>query len=92
VAATTMAKEPAENEKAAGPGGEPAKVLSSLKVRQEDQQIIAKIAALRGISIEVLFMEKDVRTFFRHLLIEETGKERDHQRKQLEAEHRKDRR
>jgi hypothetical protein len=81
-----MAKE-LKNDEPSDQAGEPAKKLSSLKVRQEDQQIIAKIAALRGLSIEALFMEKDVRTFFRHLLINETREEQERQKRHLAAEH-----
>lgn len=51
------------------------KKKSSLKVAPADQQIVAKVAAHRGLSIEELFKEKDVQEFFRHLLLAEMKKE-----------------
>lgn len=48
---------------------------STLKVSQDAQRLVAKIAAHRNKSVEELFEMKDVREFFTHLLIEEMRKE-----------------
>ena len=51
------------------------KKLSSLKVRPPVQRLVAKIATHRNMSIEGLFEEEDVQTFFKHLLLAEMKKE-----------------
>lgn len=54
------------------PGDEPE---STLKVWRSDQQIVAKVAAHRGLTIKELFREQDVQDFFKHLLLAEMQKE-----------------
>lgn len=44
---------------------------STLKVAQEDAQLVGKIAAHRKRSVRDLFKMKDVQDFFSHLLLEE---------------------
>jgi len=44
---------------------------STLKVSQEDAQLVGKIAAHRKRSVKELFKMQDVRDFFTHLLLEE---------------------
>lgn len=51
------------------------KKRTTVTVRGYVQRLVAKIASHRGISIEALFEQEDVLTFFRHLLIEEMRKE-----------------
>ena len=59
--------------KKADQGKKPEK--STLNVLPEMRLLIAKIAAHRGIAIHELFQEKDVLTFFKHLLVAEMEKE-----------------
>lgn len=51
------------------------KKKTSLKVSIETGQLVHKLAAHRNLSVENLFLEKDVTTFFKHLLIAEMKKE-----------------
>lgn len=53
----------------------PAAVMSTLKVRQEDQQLIAKISGLRLVSIAKLFADAEVRNFFQEILRRELARE-----------------
>lgn len=49
-------------------------VMSTLKVRREDQQLVAKVSGLMVVSIAELFATDPVRAFFRGLLAEELKK------------------
>lgn len=58
---------------------------SSLKVKPGIQRIISKVAAHRNMSIESLFEEDDVQTFFKHLLIAEMKKEEKHLQEKMKT-------
>jgi hypothetical protein len=45
-----------------------AKKKGGLKVAPEDAQLVNLIATHRGLSVEKLFKEKDVKSFWEHLL------------------------
>ena len=47
---------------------------STLKVGKPEQELIGLVAKHRDLSIEELFREKDVQSFFRHLLAAEMEK------------------
>lgn len=49
--------------------------LSTLNVYPEMRAMIGKIANHRGLTMHDLFQEKDVSTFFKHLLVAELEKE-----------------
>lgn len=49
--------------------------LSTLNVSPEMRSTIGKIATHRGLAIHELFQERDVMTFFKHLLVAEMEKE-----------------
>lgn len=57
------------------PGGDERETQSTLKVAQEDAQLVGKIAAHRKKSVKELFKMDDIREFFTHLLLEEMRKE-----------------
>lgn len=63
-------KEAAGDEAAGGP-----EKKGGLKVSREVSQMINKLAAHRDMSVERLFLEPDVQTFFKHLLLAEMTKE-----------------
>jgi|GEM_PF-4977498 len=48
---------------------------TTVAVRGHVQRLLAKVAGHRNISIEALFEQPDVQTFFTHLLLEEMRKE-----------------
>lgn len=51
------------------------KKKSTLKVDTNDSELVGKVAAMRGLSVEKLFKESDVQEFFTHLLLAEMEKE-----------------
>jgi hypothetical protein len=70
--ATTMAKaRPSPPEPSEEDGGEAGKKRTSLKVSIETGQLIGKLAAMRGVSVERLFKMQDVENFLTHFLLEE---------------------
>jgi hypothetical protein len=75
VAVATMSKSKSNQAPEQNPGAEDADKSSgkqtSLKVAQEDGQLVGKVARMRNISVEDLFRSRDVNDFFTHLLLEE---------------------